>query len=383
MRFEGKKYMFMQERIEEINYRLKALKGAANVAVWGAGVHTGKLLEKTELLSYNIRTILDMDERKQGEYFFGWIVGNPRKIEWEGIDAVVISVPNREEPIVEMLRNEFGWGGIIITFYMEEKTTPFYLLYDAKIPAVRYMGDYKSWKDAAEECAGYDDSTILNKVIDSIEKVRCGEAVWERDSYLFYKEKYVYQICAAVLRCAVANRGERVKLLDIGGSLGSTWFQNRKYLADLEHLEYIVAEQDHFAEYGHKNLEDNTLKFIKSTDKWETMERFDIILMSASLQYISQYEEIISRVKKAEPRYVILDRILVSDRKRICVETVPKEIYLSSYPLVIFDMNEMKDTFGEHYKVIENDISSVPERAYFMDGMAESRFYVFECIEKK
>lgn len=212
--------------------------------------------------------------RKQGESFFGWIIQNPSEFDWGKIDAVVISEQNRESDIKDMLKNEFGYAGIVVTLYTGENNTPFYRLYDEKIPTIRYMGDYKSWEDAAAECAGYDDSAIIDKVIDSIEKVRCEEAAWERDSYLFYEDKYTYKICAAILRCAVQNKDSIVRILDIGGSLGNTWFQNRKYLSDLMQLEYVVAEQDHFAEYGHKNLEDRVLKFIKSTDRWDNLILF-------------------------------------------------------------------------------------------------------------
>lgn len=374
--------MFLQDCVEKINKSMRILERASSVAIWGAGVHTAKLFEKTELLSYKIKCVLDMDERKQGETYFGWTIQNPRKIDWKGIDAVVISVPNRESDITDMLQNELGYTGIIVSLYKGEKNTPFYQLYDAKIPAIRYMGDYKNWEDASVECAGYDDSVIINKVIDSIGKVRCKEAAWERDGYLFYEDKYSYKICAAILRCAVQNGGRRVRVLDIGGSLGSTWFQNRKYLSDLVFLEYIVAEQDHFAEYGHNNLEDDTLKFIKSSDRWEDMERFDVILMSASLQYIPSWKDMIARIKRAKPRYVILDRLLVSDRRRICVEMVPEEIYLSSYPLTIFDRKDVLSFFDDNYKLVENDSSSVDEKAYFADGMAESRLYVFACANE-
>lgn len=377
--------MYLQEQVREINQKLKILEGVSNVAVWGAGLHTAKLFEKTELLSYGITSVLDMDAQKQGEVFFGWTIHSPREIDWKEIGAVVISVPNRESGIVDMLKNEFGYTGIIVTLYNNREGvtyTPFYRLYDEKIPAIRYLGDYKSWEEAAAKCAGYDDSTIINQVIDSIEKVRRGEAAWERDGYLFYEDKYVHKICAAILRCAVQNSDQRVRVLDIGGSLGSTWFQNRKYLSDLDRLEYVIAEQDHYTEYGHKHLEDNTLKFIKSTDEWENMERFDIILMSASLQYIPQWKEIIARIRAAKPRYVILDRLMVSDRRRICVETVPEEIYLSSYPLTIFGKEEVINFFGDAYRIIEDDVSSVDEEAYFEDGKAESRLYVFVNVDE-
>ena len=147
---------------------------------------------------------------------------------------------------------------------------------------------------------------------------------------------------------------------------------------DVKNLEYVVAEQDHYAAYGHEYLEDAVLKFISSERDWENMERFDIILMSGSLQYIPNYTEIISKIKKAEPRYIIFDRVLVGDRGRICRETVPETIYKSSYPLRIFSEEEIRNFCEPAYKLIENDISSVPETAYFVDGKAESRFYVFQ-----
>ena len=85
------------------------------------------------------------------------------------------------------------------------------------------------------------------------------------------------------------------------------------------------------------------------------MERFDIILMSASLQYISYYEELIVRIRKARPDYVILDRLLVSNRKRFCMETVPKTLYESSYPVVIFNKNEV-DCYTRTRQILMNGI---------------------------
>lgn len=66
-------------------------------------MHTAKLFEKTELLSYKITSVLDMDAQKWGELFFGWRIHNPRETDWGEIEAVVISVPNREAGIVDML----------------------------------------------------------------------------------------------------------------------------------------------------------------------------------------------------------------------------------------------------------------------------------------
>ena len=370
--------MFLQERAREINEKLSILANRSNIVVWAAGVHTSKLFERTELLSYDIKNIVDMNVDKEGEFYFGFKIKNPEKMDWSNVGAVVISVPAQEKKVASLLRDELKYTGLIITLYEENKCTPFYLLYDERSPGIRYLGDYNSWTEAAEECEGYDDSVIINKAIWASQKVLNGEAKWERDSFLFYEQKYVYKLCASILRCALKNGNKGVRVLDIGGSLGSTYFQNIKYLEDVNSLEYIVAEQDHYRDYGHEHLENSILKFISSKDDWESQEKYDIILMSASLQYISEYIEIAEKIKRARPEYIILDRILISERGRLCKETVPEKIYKSSYPVRIFSEKEIKDFFEPEYQVIENDISSVPETANFIDGKAESRFYVFQ-----
>lgn len=200
---------------------------------------------------------------------------------------------------------------------------------------------------------------------------------------MFYEPKYVYRLCAAILRCAVQNNNKGVRILDIGGSLGSTYFQNREYLKDIENLEYVIAEQNHFADYGHKNLEDGRLSFIKSEDifKEENNDNFDIVLMAASLQYIPEYQEIISKIIKINPRYIIFDRLLIGDKMRISKETVPEEIYKSSYPVIIFTESQIRNYFEPDYELIEKDISSVPEHAYFEDDVAVSKYFVFHNIK--
>lgn len=368
--------MFLQEKVKDINKRMRDLESCSNIVVWGAGVHTSKLFEKTELLSYPIKAVVNTNG--QGNPFFGFRVIHPKKVDWSSVDAVIISAPNKEKQIMQKLTYEIGFSGKIITLYAEDETTPFYSLYNKDLTQICYLGDYDSWNECLSECKGFDDANILDKVISATQKVIDGSAVWERDSFLFYEQKYVYQICAMILKCAVQNGNRGVRILDVGGALGSTYFQNRNYLGDVKNLEYVIAEQDHYAAYGHANLENEILKFISSKEIYEDMGRFDIVLISGSLQYICQYREIISKVKKINPHYIIIDRILVGNKKRICKQIVPETIYKSSYPVWIFLEEEIENFFGVDFTIVEKDISSVPEKAIFIDDQADSRYYVFE-----
>lgn len=371
--------MFLQEKVSDINKKLDVLKGVANIVIWGAGRHTCKLFEWTEVQNYAIKSIVDISESRKGSPCFGFIIQDPTEITWNDVGAVVISVPGQEMQIKKTLVGKLKFSGRIVILYENNDCTPFYMLYDKKVSSICFDGDYDNWRDAYNECEGYDSINILNTVSEAMNKVINGQAVWERDGCLFYETKYVYCICAAILRCAVQNENQGVRVLDIGGALGSTYFQNRNYLADVKNIEYVVAEQNNFADYGHQNLENSTLKFIYSIEHWEKQKKFDIILLSGSLQCIEQYEEIVERINKAKPHYIILDRIMVSrKRMRICKETVPESIYKSSYPIRIFSEEQIECFFGKDYVMVECDISSVPFNVYFTDDVVPSKYYVFE-----
>lgn len=376
--------MFLQDKIKDINTQLKVLGKVSNIIIWGAGVHTGKLFEKTDLFSYTIKNVVDIDEKKWGEKFFGFIIRSPEEISWDDVDAVVISVFNRDQQIMAALLDDFKFKGKIVQLYRDNECTPFYRLMDKRRLGIQFVGDYDSWEMAYQKCGkGYGDAEIMSTVINATQKVLDGEAEWERDGCTFHEQKFVYCICAAILRCAVQNKNEGVRVLDIGGSLGSTYLQNRKYLTDVRNLEYVIAEQENFADFGHKNREDDVLKFIKSTDDFKNYGRFDIILLSGSLQYIGNYKEILSKIIEARPHYIILDRIMISDRMRICREIVPAKLCESSYPIRIFSENDIDTFFKPDYVMVEKDEASTPGEVYLIDGKADFRYYVFQCINEK
>lgn len=375
--------MFQYEKIRDINNRLTALVDKRNIVIWGAGVHTCKLFEKTKLLSYQIKYIVDIDENKQGRYFFGYKVMNPDEIIWNDVDALIISVPGREREIANLKQIGGVYNKKVIFLYGQNESTPFYNLYDNVTEATGYIGDYDQWEKAHDECGGYDDPHILSTVVSATKAVMNGIAAYERDGYLFYEQKYNYNLCAIMLRCAIQNNNNGVRVLDIGGSLGSTYFQNKKYLEEIKGLEYIIAEQNSFVEYGQNNLENKNLKFICSEENWGKYGSYDIILLSGSLQYIPNYNDIVYKILQASPSYIVLDRIVVGNRKRICKEFVSKKIYNGSYPVRIFTEDEIINFFVCNYELVEKDISSVREDgyAYFTDDRAVYKYYVFKKLK--
>ena len=92
-----------------------------------------------------------------------------------------------------------------------------------------WYGDYINWHEAKKKCLGYDASSILDKIKIATSKVKSGEAKYERDSILFSDVEYSWPLLSALMWVSSMQKG-RISTLDFGGSLGSSYFQNKKFL---------------------------------------------------------------------------------------------------------------------------------------------------------
>ena len=196
-----------------------------------------------------------------------------------------------------------------------------------------YVGYYASWREAQQASGGYDSGLILSKVRDSLLKVKRGESVYERDSVLFDEVQYSWPLLAGLLWAASQN-GNRLNLVDFGGLLGSTYFQNRTFLAHLPELQWSIVEQQSFVECGKSHFETEQVKFYHSLNDCMTDRHPDTMLLCSVLPYLEKPYDLLQEVIKRGFSSIIVDRtsVLLSGEDRITVQTVPPGIYQASYP---------------------------------------------------
>lgn len=196
-----------------------------------------------------------------------------------------------------------------------------------------YSGNFASWDDAKNASGGYDSELILIKVRDALLKVKQGEAVYERDSVLFDEVQYSWPLLAGLLWITSLN-GNKLNIADFGGSLGSTFYQNRKFLAHLPELQWSIVEQRNFVECGKQHFETDLLKFYNTLDECIAERHPDIILLCSVIPYLEKPYEFLQEVVSKGFTYIILDRtyFLNSEDDRLTVQSVPPQIYTASYP---------------------------------------------------
>lgn len=203
-----------------------------------------------------------------------------------------------------------------------------------------WHGDYKSWQDALSVSSGYDTSDILEKVKHSAIVVRDGGAAFERDSVLFDKVQYSYELLSMIMWVA-AKKGGKLNIMDFGGSLGSTFFQNRVFFESLEDVNWCVVEQPGFVNTGKKHFETNRLHFFYSIEECASAYNIDIALFSSVLQYVEYPFEILKKVADQRIEYILIDRTPFFDKPdRITIQRVPPSIYKAAYPCWFFNKQE-------------------------------------------
>ena len=71
-------------------------------------------------------------------------------------------------------------------------------------------------------------------------KVKNGEAVYERDSVLFDEIQYSWGLLAGLEKAALEHDG-KLCVLDFGGSLGSTYYQNKQFSELVFHQIHLLV----------------------------------------------------------------------------------------------------------------------------------------------
>jgi putative methyltransferase (TIGR04325 family) len=217
---------------------------------------------------------------------------------------------------------------------------------------IRFEGDYATWEEAAARCTGYDAAPILAKVLEATLKVKRGEAAYERDSVLFDEIDYCWPVTAALMWAAAQSCG-RLDVLDFGGALGSSYFQNRTFLANLPQVRWSVIEQAHYVQAGREHIQDETLRFYSSIDNCLAENKPNVILLSSVLQYLPDPKAIIVNILKINAPVLIIDRLIVnySANNFIYVQTVEAAIYAATYPCRSFSEMVLLNQFSSNYNV--------------------------------
>jgi putative methyltransferase (TIGR04325 family) len=206
-----------------------------------------------------------------------------------------------------------------------------------------FENEYASWDEALAKCSGYEAENILKKVLDATLKVKRGQAIFERDSVLFDEIEYAWPVLSGLMWAAASDDGE-LNVLDFGGALGSSYFQNRKFFKGLSKICWNVVEQEHFVHAGQAHIQDDTIHFYSSIENCLAQNKPNVALLSGVLPYLPNPYSTLKILMDARVKTIIIDRTPYVNngvRPSIKIQTVPPIIYTASYPCRFLDEREL------------------------------------------
>ncbi len=223
-------------------------------------------------------------------------------------------------------------------------------------------GNFASWDEAARHGDGYGDATILDRVRSATLAVRDGKAAFERDGVLFDRVHYSHPLLAGLLYGA-ALHGNALDVLDFGGSLGSSYFQCKRFFAPLARVRWSVVEQGNFVAAGRDELETEELRFFADIDACLAAQRPHVLVLASVLQFLPDPLAILRRLLAHPFDVVIVDRTpMWNAPTRITVQHVPAEIYGRPirYPARILNRDELVGHFSSFELVSEFETDDGP-----------------------
>lgn len=214
-----------------------------------------------------------------------------------------------------------------------------------------WVGDFQTWQEAEKQTTGYDANAYLAQLIKAIQIVRDDESKLERDSLLFDEIIYPYPLLANLFALLTHFEAKSVFFLDFGGSLGSLYFQNRKFLRLLPAFTWNILEQEAIIQAGKKHFQTQELLFHSSLLEAKTFIKpkdCKILILSSVLQYLENpFKTLKEILKEIDFDGILIDRTLFNrqDKHRIAIQNVPPHIYRASYACHLLSKTQFLEFF--------------------------------------
>ncbi len=214
----------------------------------------------------------------------------------------------------------------------------------------KFQHGFSSFEEARKKSSGYDQGAILESIRAASAEVRDGKAAYERDGVTFDEIQYSWPLLSCLL--ATPAEGGRLRVLDFGGALGSSYRQTEAFLKKSGlTLDWVVLEQEELARIGQLEFANSELSFTSDFNNLDS-GNFDVVLFASSICYIPNPEEIFRKTIELGPKRIIFDRTpeAPGDSKLYGIQQVGKSIYRASYPIISFGKGQIEMLLAPKYE---------------------------------
>jgi putative methyltransferase (TIGR04325 family) len=179
-------------------------------------------------------------------------------------------------------------------------------------------------------------------------------------------------VLAYLVRAGI-NNDALLSVLDFGGSLGTSYYQNIRFLkqAGIQQIEWSVVEQEKFVRRGKSSFENGALKFYYDISECLEERSPNVILLSGVLQYLEKPYDLIAEICALHCPLIIVSRtaFVEGESEVITVQNVPNSVYQASYPHRFFNYPAFISSF-RGYKLIDHSSCEIDGSYLYKDSIS-------------
>lgn len=224
-------------------------------------------------------------------------------------------------------------------------------------------GPLADWEAVTRRASGWDSPGVVEQALAAALKVRDGAAAFERDSVARDRIIYSPAILAALL--LAADRYRAFNVIDVGGGLGSNYFQNRRLISALSGVpaSWNVVERAPLARIGAEQFQTDQLQF--HDELGAVRVEHPVLLFTGSLQYVADAFALLDQAIGLAD-IIALDRVLVWDEPEHAVfvqRLDPRRFDDVTLPTWCFAKGRLVEWFSAHgFQLVEHFAGGPPQR---------------------
>lgn len=157
-----------------------------------------------------------------------------------------------------------------------------------------------SYKKSKKKFIEYNNNEYLSLV--SAKDIKDKKIFFERDGVFFDQPQFQPLVHLPFF----LDNQKQFKILDIGGGLGTNFYNNLMYIKPFGEIEWCIVEKKEIVEFGKKNI--SSIVFFNDLNDALEYRKYDLVIFGSSLQYLKNYSEILDKLTGLKIKNILILR---------------------------------------------------------------------------
>lgn len=241
-----------------------------------------------------------------------------------------------------------------------------------------FKGNFKNFNQINLNLTKYDSNKIIKKVFTAYKISSKKSYLIDRDGDVLIKKNQNFQLLESLSKNLKKPKLNCV--IDYGGSLANFYRNNSNYLKKFN-LIWVVIDNEKICNIGKEQIKNKNIFFFKNLKlaNQYLMQRnvkVDIFLFGSSIQYLKNFEKILSNIRSQGVKKIFIDRqpVLRIKRTRYVIQNTPFWSGNFSYAVKLYNYQHLINLFIKYDFFLVKKFEAFGDQ--FKDG--EYKSFIFE-----